>query len=284
MRKIIIAALASTLIAAPAMARDGSPYLGIEGGLLFPHDMNIDTVRTSDGAPTNNAFQINYNKGYDLDLIGGYDFGMVRAEAELGYKHAAVNDLDGAFFTEVSGGPFKSDGKASVTSIMGNLLLDFGNQDGLSFYAGPGVGWAKVKLSDIGGNLSSNIPNGSDSGLAWQLIAGLRYAVSPNVDIGLKYRYFHSGSVKFTNTWGSGTYALDAGHFRSHSLLASLIFNFGAPAPAPVVMAPPPPPPAPMPVQTQTCYDGSVIEATAVCPSPPPPPAPAPAPQPGERG
>jgi hypothetical protein len=59
----------------------------------------------------------------------------------------------------------------------------------------------------------------------------------------------------------------DEQKFRSHSLLASLIFNFGAPAP----VAP----------TTQTCADGSVILATDICPAPPPPPMPAPTP---ERG
>ena len=65
------------------------------------------------------------------------------------------------------------------------------------------------------------------------------------------------------------------GRFKSHSLLASLIYNFGAPPappPPPVVMAPPPPPPP----ATQTCLDGSVILATDICPAPPPPPPPPP--------
>ena len=42
---------------------------------------------------------------------------------------------------------------------------------------------------------SSVTPNGivgfsdSKSGIAWQGILGLRYAVSPNIDVGLKYRF-----------------------------------------------------------------------------------------------
>jgi hypothetical protein len=70
--------------------------------------------------------------------------------------------------------------------------------------------------------------------------------------------------------------------FKSISLLASLVYNFGAVEPPPPPPLPPPPPPPPPPPATQTCPDGSVILATDACPAPPPPPPPPPTP--GERG
>jgi hypothetical protein len=137
-----------------------------------------------------------------------------------------------------------------------------------------------------------------------QGIAGVRYAISPNIDLGLKYRYFRTGKVALNDdaqafagnpnrltvagtvpvivdqTTNAVAFTDYEQKFRSHSLLASMIFNFGAPEP--VVVAPlPPPPPAPVAPATQTCPDGSVILATDVCPAPPPPPMPVPAP---ERG
>ena len=154
---------------------------------------------------------------------------------------------------------------------MVNGLFDFGNQDGLSFYAGGGAGRARVKFADL-----------RDNAWAYQLIAGARYAISSNIDIGLKYRYFRTGKVELvddsavTLLGNANRFASFDQKFKSHSLLASLIFNFGAP-PAP----PPPPPPPPMmaappPPETQTCADGSVILATDSCPLPPPPPPPPP--------
>ena len=65
-----------------------------------------------------------------------------------------------------------------------NGLVDFGNEDGLSFYAGAGAGRARVKTLGE-----------SDSAWAWQGIAGVRYALSPNIDLGLKYRYFRTGNL-----------------------------------------------------------------------------------------
>ena len=72
-------------------------------------------------------------------------------------------------------------------------MADFGNEDGLSFYAGGGVGVARTKyrLAAEGESLTAK-----DSGLAWQLIAGARYAVTPTMDLGLKYRYFRGNKVK----------------------------------------------------------------------------------------
>ena len=290
MRKLLLAAVAATAIASPAMARDGSPYLGIEGGALFARDLNFaDSFSFDDGETSydvDEAFGIDHKTGTDLDLIAGYDFGAFRAEVELGRKRAKSDNTYNVVVSDgVTTDTFTAtdNGRTRVFSIMGNLLGDFGDENGLSFYGGAGIGYAKGKISaDVPAVIADEIDldrvSAKDSGLAWQLIAGLRYAVTPNVDVGLKYRYFRA---KFNDD--------DAGidtKFRSHSLLASLIFNFGAPA-APEVMAPPPPPPAPEPMPepapapaTQTCPDGTVITMDAVFTAPPPPPPP-PA---GERG
>ena len=35
-----------------------------------------------------------YRTGFDVDAIAGYDFGVIRLEGEVGYKHAGI---DGVF-------------------------------------------------------------------------------------------------------------------------------------------------------------------------------------------
>lgn len=342
MRKYILTAVAVAAVSSPALARDGQPYVGIEGGVLFPKEQDGDvfvdytTVQIPAiagpglpivGAPpgdfdAGNVFGLDYKTGYDIDLIAGYDFGAFRLEGELGFKRASLDELniDDSFIAAINtdlnrpsalpdpGAPglpafipedFELDDKVQVASFMVNALADFGDDDGLSFYAGLGFGRAKVEIVDE-----------SDSAWAAQLIAGARYAISDNIDIGLKYRYFRTtkldladddafvlagnpervnvGTVlapinvdRTTNAVVSTDFE---SKFRSHSLLASLIFNFGGPSEPP---PPPPPPPAPPPPATQTCPDGSVILATDVCPAPPPPPAyvPPPPPEPApERG
>ena len=84
MRKYLFAAAAVAAVASPAAARDGSGYFGVEGGILFPKDQDadifVDYTTTTVGTPAavgpadttfNNAFGIDYKKGYDLDAIAG---------------------------------------------------------------------------------------------------------------------------------------------------------------------------------------------------------------------
>ena len=209
MRKYLLAATAAAaVVATPAMARDGSVYVGIEGGVLFPKDNDADVFAdftTTPGTPTGPAdttyedmFGVDYKRGIDVDAIIGYDFGMFRLEGEIGYKRSKVNkfeiddsdiaalnaalnrpsgpgDPGAPGLAALSANDFDLDGRIKVWSAMVNGLVDFGNEDGLSFYVGAGAGRAKAKAF-----------GDSDSAWAFQGIVGARYAVSRNVDIGLK--------------------------------------------------------------------------------------------------
>jgi opacity protein-like surface antigen len=270
MRKLAIAvALASTAVATPALARDGSGYIEADFGPMIAEDLSLDyndgTLNIPGGA------RVDHKIGWDVGLVGGYDFGLLRAEGELAYKRAALDEL--SLDPRISGINdnlgFDLDGHASVLSGMINVLLDFGDENGWSGFVGPGIGIARVKYSldapDADFNASS-----SDSGIAWQVVAGVRKSLSPNMDLGLKYRFFNVNNLQL----GDSDFDLD-GRWRSHSLMLSLTYNFAAPPPPPPPPPPPTPPPPPPPA-TQTCPDGSVILATDVCPAPPPPPPPPP--------
>ena len=291
MRKILLlSAAALAVVATPAAARDGSGYFGIEGGVLFPKDMDVEGEFLFEDPETpdfleNDVAQVEFNRGLDLDAIAGFDFGAFRVEGELGYKRARADDIEfdddfleaiGADPDDVDADDLDVNGRVRVVSGMINVLGDFGSDAGFGGYAGLGVGRARVKAF-----------GDRDSAWAFQAIAGVRTAISENIDVGLKYRYFRTGRLNFREDFaddvGAGFLAANE-RFSSHSLLASLIFNFGAPAAE--VLPPPPPPPPPVVEQapaTQTCPDGSVILATSVCPPPPPPPPPPPVER-GERG
>jgi len=253
-------------IATPAVARDRSAYFGLEAGALFVKDTDVDI----DDEQFNDDFSIDHKMGIDGDMIAGYDFGMFRAEAELGYKRSEHDEY------EDSESSFDADGRSSVYSLMGNVMIDVGQDEGVSFFAGVGAGYAQVThVLEENGEGALKL---QDRGFAWQAIAGVRAVVSQYFDVGLKYRYFDAGNVSDRDEGVD----LDA-DYKSHSLLVSLIHNFNSPLPPPPpepFIAPPPPPPPPP--ATQTCPDGSVILATDMCPMPPPPPPPPP-PEP-ERG
>lgn len=279
MRKFAIAiALASTAIGWPALARDGSPYVGIEaGGMVLE---NSTYSYTDPLVHIGQAYSIRHHVGWDADLIGGYDLGIARIEAEIGYKRAGVKDvavspqIDPNFSTAIT----SASGHSSAWSAMVNGVFDVGDENSFSGFLGAGAGLARVHDNFDVAAINRNF-TGSTSRFAWQAIAGVRYAVSPNIDIGLKYRFFNVDKVRFNATGATGPFSI-SGKWRSHSLLASLVYNLVAAPPPPAPPPPLSPPPPSSPPATQTCPDGKVIPAASTCPAPPPPTNP-PAP---ERG
>ncbi|WP_159983810.1 outer membrane protein, partial [Novosphingobium sp. 18050] len=193
MRKLVLGlALASTAIATPAFARDNSWYLQLDfGGMIVEDaDVAINGVK--------NADSIDFKKGFDGGAVLGYDFGPFRLETEASYRQAKIKNSGGA--------------DASNLSFMVNGLLDFGPDDGLQGFVGGGAGVARVHADVI---------DDSDSGFAWQAIAGIRAPLSSHIDVGLKYRFMNVANVDLVSPAGDsiGT------RWRSHSLMGTLAYN-----------------------------------------------------------
>ena len=111
-----------------------------------------------------------------------------------------------------------------------NGLIDIGGQNGFGGYVGGGAGYADIhEVRKQQRQIS--------------LAADRRclHGRSANIDIGLKYRYFDGGRTSRTATFdftpgtvtcgtvpcSGGTASFGTiGHYRSHSLLASLVYNF----------------------------------------------------------
>ncbi len=240
MRNYLLAAVAAAALTTPAMARDKSVYVGVDAGVMLVEDTNLDFNYDYDAEFTydiDDAITVDHNLGFDVDLVAGYDFGLVRGELELGYKRASVDEVQ--IDTQLTGSPlptepFDADGDVRVWSAMANILFDFGDEDGWSGFLGAGAGWADVKYDvDVAGVGSFD---DNDGAVAWQILAGIRKAITPNIDLGLKYRFFNVSKLEFS---GLDDFSSLDGRFRSHSLLLSLMYNFYTPAP------PPPPPPLP---------------------------------------
>ena len=216
-------ALASTALAAsPAAATtDNAGYFGIEAGLWFPNDTDVDFDYDRSFEA---ELELEHDMGFDGDIIAGYDFGAFRLEGELAYKTAGIDDATLDFGDgEVD---LDADGDISVWSLMGNVLWNPRLSDRMDAYLGGGIGWAWTKLDEDDGE------SFKDNAFAWQLIAGIGYQISDNIELGLKYRYFQT---KFKDDFEDdfdGNVEVDVdGKIRSHSLLASLIFSFGSAPP-----------------------------------------------------
>lgn len=277
MHRIFSAAAASLAIAIPAAAQAGSPYVGIEAGLSSGRSNDVDEVvdfttsqdPASPSGPAgpedqefDDAFIVPYDKGYDVAVIGGYDFGIIRLELELGQRSVGLRDLRPDETAEslidtlnsslnrpseapdpgapglgaLANGDFQLSGKMRARSAMIDALLELPVTKRSTLYAGGGYGRSWVKaLRD------------SDSAWAWQYILGARYKLSDHVELGIKHRYFNSGIVRVRHEGAAfdgnpnrltidGTdidQTIDAfvrpeieGEFRTRSYMASLLYNF----------------------------------------------------------
>ena len=241
MRKLALSlALASTALASPALARDNQWYVGVDGGAMLVEDLALDIGVVKDAAT------LDADKGYDFGGLVGYDFGGFRLESEVSYRKADVSGFtsqtpqatSGTSTALLAGGNYAATGGANALSFMVNGLLDFGDNDGLQGFVGGGVGVARVDVQTV--LAAPSFLDDSDTGFAWQALAGVRAPLSGNWDVGLKYRFFNADKVGLVDRLGRAVES----RFRSHSLMGSLVYNFGG-APAPVEVAPPPPPPPP---------------------------------------
>lgn len=206
MRKLALGmALASTALATPALARDDSWYIeGDVGGVLVEDMQNLVSPGTG---------VLNTGIGYDIGGIIGYDFGGFRLEAETSYRDASADGFNRSGSSTLSGGTLT--GGASALSFMLNGVLDFGEDDGLQGFIGAGAGVGRVKVDVADG--PTIYLNDSDTGLAYQVVAGLRHAISSKADVGLKYRLYSQNNVNLIAPSGA---ALNS-DFRSHSLTKS---------------------------------------------------------------
>jgi opacity protein-like surface antigen len=187
-RKYLLAAAAAAAIATPAVARDHSGYIGIDAGAMWSKsNLHLDATDSyycdyfDYYFSTCSTSLSSKNKiGYDVDVVGGYDFGMFRLEGELAYKHARQKDRT---FGDSASGLVDVSGKTTNWSAMINGLVDLGSDDSINFSLGGGVGWARTKYSfDVNtvtagdgdyyfDNFGTSV---SKSKFAWQLLAEAR--------------------------------------------------------------------------------------------------------------
>ena len=247
-RTLLLSASVLVLLASPAAARNGAWYVGGDFGGTIVEDIQFDFgLAPTIPSAANSQIVLNHDYGFDGALFVGYDLGQFRIEAETAYKVANVSDIDSSIiippafptaFTLVPAGG----GHTSALSFMVNGMLDFGDDDGISGFVGGGIGVARVDYNNIRTFSNHDVIDDSDTRFAWQVVAGVRQAISDNIDITVRYRFFNVDNIRTVDFRG-----LDSdSRFRSHSLLAGITFNFGAPPP------PPPPPPPSAPPATET--------------------------------
>lgn len=188
-------AAAAALMAAGTTASaqgfgSGNWYGKAFGGATWLQDQDGDVDLDGGDFTTGDA---SYDAGYVLGAAVGYNYTPNFAfELEYAYRDADTDtDIDGL---DTFGGSTTSN------AVMLNALYKFdgmGAMGGVTPYVGGGLGWADMEsdIDDIGSFKR-------DNALAWQLIGGVSYDVTPQWALTGEVRYFATDSGELTGPNG----------------------------------------------------------------------------------
>lgn len=154
------------------------PYVSVQGGVAFLTDSDVDAgIRST---------AMDFDPGYALGVAAGYKMGKYRVEGEIGYQK---NDVDGALSCRRTSGDMKA------YSFLVNGYYDIATKTRFTPYLTAGIGVAKVD-GDF-----NRIAHVDDTAFAYQVGAGVAYAVNKALAVDLKYRYMDTvDDLGFGNT------------------------------------------------------------------------------------
>jgi outer membrane autotransporter protein len=201
-----------------AAGRPG-PYISGFLGASFARD---DTVSGYDSF-FNSSFndRVTFDPGIYVGGTGGYDFGFLRLEGELSYRHAKLDTV-----TASSGGRYRNvDGDLGTFATMFNVFLDMHNSSRVTPYVGGGIGFATLHLSNTtafgnAGKLTL-YDDSNDTVFASQVGAGVDIAMNSRMSLDLGYRYFITDKSRLDGDFTSSNL-----RFESHNALVGFRFKF----------------------------------------------------------
>lgn len=202
-RVLAIAALVVLTIPAVCSAIPARPGAYVSG-FLGLSILNDTSVTTSDLLNNTSPItdQVEFDPGLYIGGTGGYDFGFLRLEGELSYKHAEITTI-----TEDTGFRFGNpDGSLGALAFMFNAFFDLHNDSPITPYFGGGIGFASLHLSNtFGTDVDNNgvasrpllYPSDDTTVFAYQAGAGMEIAIQRKLSLDLGYRYFGTSKGTF---------------------------------------------------------------------------------------
>lgn len=179
-----IATVAGLVAFVSPAAAQAAPYVAGSVGYTFP-----ETIGSSIG------LEASTEGGYSLVGAAGYAFRNFRVELEGSYRESGVDEASGFGFS-VQGA-----GDVSALSGMANVYFDPAFRVGpLQPYIGGGVGISRFKAEEVE---AVGIPgfepvSASETGLAYQFMAGAGWQISEQAALTAGYRYFATPEIETT--------------------------------------------------------------------------------------
>jgi opacity protein-like surface antigen len=211
--RIFIALCLSLVFCSPVMAQHTGPYVGalLGGNLLLPAK-NTDNL---------GEFSLKFDPALLGSAVVGWDLapGNPQGEGrvELEYTHRN-NPLNQVKFVE---GSFTGGGAVIADSLLINFFGVFHDASRWAPYAGLGIGAARMETADL---TVTGQPMSNDSAVvfAYQLGAGIDFALTDYLNLDLGYRFFGSSQPGFIESNGR-TFKMD---YFSHNVIFGLRVGF----------------------------------------------------------
>jgi len=224
--KSYLAAIATLIIfsiPSISMAASGRPGPYFSGflGTSFARDATINSFDTISGGSFGD--QVTFDPGIYIGGTGGYDFGFLRLEGELSYRHAGIDKVT----SNSTGERFRNvDGDLGVFATMFNAYFDMHNPSRITPYVGGGIGFATVHISNTNGigSIQGYTPlydESNDTVFASQVGAGMDIAINSRYSLDIGYRYFMTEKANLDGDVISSNL-----RFESHNALVGFKFKF----------------------------------------------------------
>ncbi|MFN4297879.1 MAG: outer membrane protein [Brevundimonas sp.] len=214
---IVAGAAGVAMLAAPASAQTVEQpgwYVQVGGGASINGEVDLDVSIDVGPAIVEGSETFDLDNGWLATAAIGRDNGRVRFEFEALYSDNDVADVtltDGAETLSVDGV------SVSQAAVFANVLIDFDNASNWTPYIGAGIGYGATRFT-------TEDDDEVDSGLAWQVKAGLSYQTASNVTWDIGYRYVNMADFEFSDFDGFTGSLSAEGSF--HAVTVALRFGF----------------------------------------------------------
>jgi len=221
MKKLSVVLMALAIALAGSTVAGAAPYVSINVGSVWVEDSDYsDSGTYSDGYTFRDSGEFSFDTGFGMTAAFGnaFDSGF-RLELEFGYK---VNDYDEAegTYSEYDRQGFQDysedysdrlSGDIMTSSFMFNGFYDFTPRSPVSPFIGAGIGFANIESDfDYYGSEDDNV-------FAYQLAAGVAFALNQNFKVDVQYRFFGTEDPDF--------YSLET-EYTTHNLMVGLRSSF----------------------------------------------------------
>ena len=161
-------------------------YIGLISGVVFPMDV---TIRKPSGLslPKNTSYKA--ENGYLIGGQVGYDFGMVRVEADYSFQ-----SFDSNYASNII--------EASIHNVFSRFILEKELNELFDLRGGLGMGMGIVDFEGMTDYLGT--------GFAYDFLLGVGYRLSKDLSLQFDYRYYLTAASE------------DYDHVKTHTLLLSV--------------------------------------------------------------